>query len=94
MKSLREICIEKLRAVDACPICGEGIDGIDDAEERDFRSPDDVFAISFYCGAELSLTDEDQITSRRHCPSSLASFASDLCDEASEEFNDQEGGDT
>ncbi|MGR6465408.1 hypothetical protein [Rhizobium sp. PAMB 3182] len=91
MKTLQEIAIEKLRTVRECPCCDALRLEIDEADPRDWRSPDDVFAIRFECTGEMSVTLDHEITSRRPCCWPLYNKADNLNDEATEEFEAQEG---
>jgi hypothetical protein len=93
MKTLREILTDKLAKLTHCPCCANAQLGSDFGESRDWRHPDDCAAVSFSCGSEFSIDDQDQIVSRVPCPDPSATAAYNMTEEADDELRELEEAD-
>jgi len=97
MKSFLQCKIDRLMAQRTCPLCNSHKNGSYNRAEVDegligtfAPNPDDLAAIKFFCGAELSIDEDERVRSRCPCTFAMRDGVDAIASDAELTFEDQE----
>lgn len=95
MMTLAEHRVAHVRGLSRCPICSSNKWETDPplppaSQERAFRSSDDLVAVRFGCGGEISVEERTgEIVGRIPCPMSYSATLRDMNEETAEDHEDE-----